>query len=297
MTNSAIMFVDICGSMRLYADYGDDYAMTLTSRCIQGMQSVVTHNDGEMVEIRGDGILCTFIDVDTAFKTAQCIIQNQSHRSVAVHGGIHWGPMISQHDSIFGDTVNVGARVANLAKDEEIILSEDAWQQLSADHRALTRKLGKVQLKGKLQPLTIYLALFSQLDQTTQRIPTLSVTPSASLELSYMDRMVTLNEPAPDLVMGRHISCDLIVQHSFASRKHATIIGKLGKFFLLDHSSNGSYIVEADQQTVFICRDMVQLKESGFISLGIEPNMNPEHVIRFRNTDVESVALQNECVY
>ena len=297
MTNFAIMFVDICGSMRLYADYGDDYAMTLTSRCIQGMQSVVTHNDGEMVEIRGDGILCTFIDVDAAFKTAQCIIQNQSHRSVAVHGGIHWGPLISQHDFIFGDTVNVGARVANLAKDEEIILSEDAWQQLSADHRALTRKLGKVQLKGKLQPLTIYLALFSQLDQTTQRIPTLSVTPSASLELSYMDRMVTLNEPAPDLVMGRHISCDLIVQHPFASRKHATIIGKLGKFFLLDHSSNGSYIVEADQQTVFICRDMVQLKESGFISMGIEPHMNPEHVIRFRNTDVESVALQIDYVY
>ena len=52
MTNSAIMFVDICGSMRLYADYGDDYAMTLTSRCIQGMESVVTQNDGEMVEIR-----------------------------------------------------------------------------------------------------------------------------------------------------------------------------------------------------------------------------------------------------
>jgi len=287
MTNFAIMFVDICESMRLYADYGDECAMTLTSRCIQGMQSDVTHNGGEMVETRGDGILCTFFDVDAAFKAAQSIIQNQPHRSVAVHGGIHWGPVISQHDSIFGNTVNVGARVANLAKDEEVILSEDAWQQLSTDHRALTRKLGKVRVKGKPQPLTIYLALFSQNDVTKQFIPTLSVAPPASLELSHMDRIVNLNEPAPDFVMGRHISCDLIVQHTFASRKHATIIGKRGKFFVLDHSSNGSYISEADRQTVFICRDLVQLKESGFISLGIDPHMNPEHVIRFRNTVVK----------
>ena len=297
MTNFAIMFVDICGSMRLYADYGDEYAMTFTYRCIQGMQSVVTNNDGEMVEIRGDGILCTFIDVDAAFKTAQCIIQNQSHRSVAVHGGIHWGPVISQNDSVFGNTVNVGARIANLAKDEEIILSEEAFQQLTADHRALTRNLGKVRVKGKPQPFNIYLALFSQNDVTKQFIPTLSLFPPTILELSYIGRIFNLKEPAPDFVMGRHLSCDLIVQHDFSSRKHATIIGKRGKFFLLDHSSNGSYISEADQQTVFICRDMVQLKESGFISLGIEPNMNPEHVIRFRNTDVESVALQNECVY
>ena len=293
MKNLAIMFVDICGSTRLYVEYGDKSAMTLTSQCIEDMQSIVTHNGGELIETRGDGILCTFLDVDAAFKAAQSIIQNQLPRSVAVHGGIHWGPVISQHGSIFGDAVNVGARVTNLAKDEEVILSEDAWQQLSANHRDLTRKLGQVSVKGKPQPLTIYQTLFSQSD-VTQFIPALSVTPSASLELSYMDRIVSLNDPAPDLVMGRHRSCDLIVQHALVSRKHATIICKRGKFFLLDHSSNGSFVGEANQQPVVICRDMAQLKESGIISLGVEPQMNPEHVIRFRNTVVESVELQIE---
>lgn len=176
MTNSATMFVDICGSMRLYADYGDECAMTLTSRCIQEMQSVVTHNGGEMVETRGDGILCIFKDVDAAFKSAQSIMQNERHRPVAVHGGIHWGPVISQQGSIFGNSINVGARIANLAKDEEIILSEDAWKQLSGDHRALTRELGEIRLKGKSKPLIIYLALFTQVDQTAQHIPILSKT-------------------------------------------------------------------------------------------------------------------------
>jgi len=292
MKNLAIMFVDICGSMRLYVDYGDESAMTLTSQCIQDMQSIVTRNGGEPIEIRGDGILCTFSDVDAAFKAAQSIIQNPLPRSVAVHGGIHWGPVISQQGSIFGDAVNVGARVTNLAKDEEIILSEDAWQQLSANHQVLTRKLGQVSVKGKSQPLTIYQTLFSQSD-VTQFIPALSVIPpSVSLELSYKDKIISLNDPAPDLVMGRHRGCDLIVQHALVSRKHATIICKRGKFFLLDHSSNGSFVGEADQQPVVICRDMTQLKESGIISLGIEPHMNPEHVIRFRNTVEESVDIQ-----
>ena len=294
MKNLAIMFVDICGSMRLYVEYGDESAMTLTSQCIEDMQSIVTHNGGELIETRGDGILCTFLDVDAAFKAAQSIIQNPLPRSVAVHGGIHWGSVISQQGSIFGDAVNVGARVTSLAKDEEVILSEDAWQQLSADHRVLTRKLGQVSVKGKSKPLTIYQTLFSQSD-VTQFIPVFSVVPpSASLEISYKDRIISLNDPAPDLVIGRHRGCDLIVQHALVSRKHATIICKRGKFFLLDHSSNGSFVGEANQQPVVICRDMAQLKESGIISLGIEPHDNPEHLIRFRNTVEESVEIQIE---
>ena len=86
------------------------------------------------------------------------------------------------------------------------------------------------------------------------------------------------------------------MQHAFASRKHATIIGKLDKLFLLDHSSIGSFVSDMDDQVVFICRDMVQLKKSGFISLGIEPHIYPEHVIQFRNTVVESAAPTIEYV-
>lgn len=283
MINSAVMFIDICGSMRLYADYGDECAMTLTSRCVHDVQSAVTYSGGEMVETRGDGVLCIFSEVDAAFMTAQRVLKSRQSRQLSVHGGIHWGPVISQHGSIFGDTVNVGARIANLAKDEEFILSEYAWKQLSTDHRALTRNLGKVRLKGKLKPLTIYLARFSHEDETKPSNMKLSKSAPANLELSYMDRIVILNEPAPDLVIGRQINCDLTIQNQFASRKHATIFSKRGKFFLLDHSSNGSYIIEADQQMVFICRDMIQLKRFGCISLGIEPNMNPVHVVRFRS--------------
>lgn len=285
MTDSAIMFIDICGSTRLYADYGDECAMKLTSKCLQDMQSMVAYGDGETVETHGDGILCAFTDVDTAFMAAMSIIQNRSDRQVAVHAGIHWGPVIMQQGTIFGDTVNVASRIANLAKDEEVILSEDAWQQLSTDHRALTRSLGRVSVKGKPEPLIIHLALFSQNDVTAiVSTPALSSIPPAGLKLVYIDRTMDLNDPAPDLIIGRHSTCDLIVRHTFVSRKHATIICKRGKFFLLDHSLNGTYIAETDQQAVFICRDMVQLQGSGVISLGIKPHMNHEHTIRFRNT-------------
>lgn len=285
MTDLAIMFIDICGSMRLYVDYGDEHAMKLISRCIQNMQSIVAYSNGETVDTHGDGILCTFADVDDAFMAAMSIIQHRSDRPVAVHGGIHWGPVITQPGSIFGDTVNVAARVADLAKDEEVILSEDAWQRLSADHQVLTRSLGRVSVKGKAEPLTIHLALFSQNDVTAiVSTPVLSSIPSAGLELVYIDRIMDLDDPAPDLVIGRHSSCDLIVRHTFVSRKHATVICKRGKFFLLDHSTNGTYIAETDQQAVFICRDMVQLQGAGVISLGIKPHMNQEHTIRFQNT-------------
>ncbi len=55
-----------------------------------------------------------------------------------------------------------------------------------------------------------------------------------------------------------------------------------GKFFLQDHSTNGTYVEERQQgKPVFVQREIYQLNGSGVISLGIEPQHNPDHLIQF----------------
>jgi len=54
-----------------------------------------------------------------------------------------------------------------------------------------------------------------------------------------------------------------------------------GKFFLHDHSTNGTYVDDGGATPALVQREVVQLKGSGVISLGVEPQHNPDHLIRF----------------
>ena len=54
-----------------------------------------------------------------------------------------------------------------------------------------------------------------------------------------------------------------------------------GKFFLQDHSTNGTYVAERSGSPVLVHRELLQLKEPGVISLGVEPQLNAAHSIVF----------------
>src|SRR3546814_8119593 len=65
------------------------------------------------------------------------------------------------------------------------------------------------------------------------------------LNLRYREKSVTLEEPMPEFVLGRQDICDLVIDSSYASRRHATIQAVRGKVFLKDHSTNGTYVRSA----------------------------------------------------
>jgi len=72
------------------------------------------------------------------------------------------------------------------------------------------------------------------------------------------------------------------IDHRLVSRRHASIECVSGKFFLQDHSTNGTYVREAGgSDATLIQRELCQLKGTGAISLGIEPGANPDHLIVF----------------
>src|SRR3546814_5492723 len=74
----------------------------------------------------------------------------------------------------------------------------------------------------------------------------------------------------PEFVLGRQDICDLVIDSSYAARRHATIQAVRGKVFLKDHSTNGTYVRNAADGVVFIKREMVQLSGSGAIFLRSE---------------------------
>jgi hypothetical protein len=207
----------------------------------------------------------------------------QKRTPVSIHAGFHFGPVIEYDGDFYGDTVNVAARVTDLAKAGEILVTEDTVVRLSPGLRAATRWLDKASVKGKKEPVGVYMVLTEEENVTVIRSPLVAAESDVlRLDLRYRDKAVSLEDPMPEFVLGRQDICDLVIDSTYASRRHATIQAVRGKVFLKDHSTNGTYVRSTTGEVVFVKREMVQLVGAGAIFLGREPELADDEGVTFR---------------
>lgn len=279
----AVLFADIDGSTKLYEVHGDETAHRLTAQCLDVLDAQVGLAGGRVVKTSGDGVMCVFATPDEAFRAATLMRDAQKRTPVSIHAGFHFGPVIEHDGDFYGDTVNVAARVTDLAKAGEILVTEDTVVRLSPGLRAATRWLDKASVKGKKEPVGIYMVLFEEENVTVIRSPLVSAGSDVMrLDLRYRDKSVSLEDPMPEFVLGRQETCDLVIDSTYASRRHATIQAVRGKVFLKDHSTNGTYVRSTTGEIVFVKREMVQLTGKGAIFLGREPDLAEEDAIAFK---------------
>jgi adenylate cyclase len=92
------------------------------------------------------------------------------------------------------------------------------------------------------------------------------------LQLAFGDKSVLLFTEGKTLTLGRSAECSLVVQTGFASRLHAKVVMRRGRFVLADESTNGTYImpggIGSGSQEVFIKREEFLLPDKGVFSLG-----------------------------
>jgi hypothetical protein len=285
----AVLFVDICGSTRLYSDVGNDQARRLIADCISRLRSVTLEQGGKVIQIMGDGMLCTFPTADAAFCATSAMRDIQKDLELAIHAGFHFGAVITAGETIYGDAVNVAARVANLAKAGEIIITKDTVNNLSPSLREQTRLLGRISVKGKPDPILAYAVVADESDITAYHPRTdHTLVQTAALRLTYQERHVNLDTCLLEFVIGRNPSCDLVVDDTYASRRHASIECRRGKFFVLDHSTNGTYVGRADGEITLLRRETLQLEGVGLLSLGSNPKRDANHLIHFSSWNLKT---------
>jgi adenylate cyclase len=279
-----VLFVDICGSTKLYSDLGNEHARRIVTECIDRLKAIATRQNGIVIQTMGDGILCTFLKADDACYAATAMRDAQRELDLAIHAGFHIGHVIVDRNSIYGDAVNVASRVANLAKAGEIITTDESVAQLSTPLREQTRLLGKIAVKGKNAPLRVYAVVADETDITAYRPrgEQTGIQPS-KLQLVYKGRTSEFDSQGSELVIGRSAECDLVIEDPFASRRHATIEGHRGKFFLVDHSTNGTYVIKPNSEFTLVRRETVQLLGSGFLSMGGDPTQDRGNFIEYRD--------------
>ena len=282
LANTAVLFADITGSSKLFVEAGDERAREIVAATLLSWSGLAEANAGHVVQLRGDGMLCTFPTVDAALAAAVALRNLSYEPPLSMHAGIHAGPVQQEVDQLYGDVVNIAARMADIAKRFEIVLTQTAGQQLSDAGRWNLRLIRKVPVKGQAEAMNIYLLPYDEEQATEYRPPDHTKTIRSRLELRYGSSVVVVASAAATCLIGRDPHCAIKVEHQLVSRRHASVECVSGKFFLHDHSTNGTYVDdEGGAGPVLVQREVCQLKGRGVLSLGAEPEHNSDYLIRF----------------
>jgi hypothetical protein len=188
-------------------------------------------------------------------------------KSPALRVGFHYGPVITQGDDVFGDAVNVAARVLAHAKPGEILLTKETAKKLPADVSMNIRSIGRRPIKGKAQ-LVELCEVVSRAEGLTEPQSRAGSAWNGCLIVRLGNKVVEVSSRKPVVRLGRSPENDLVVPNPLASRAHARIEYRSDHFVLVDESLNGTYLLVKGMVEILLRRDQIALQSSGLISLG-----------------------------
>ena len=289
----ATMFADVSGSTRLYDELGDEAALERISHCLNLASRLTRTYDGRVIKTIGDEVLCVFRSVNDAIAAA-CAIQTAlagpegvndgSGKRLAMRVGVHFGPAILDDGDVFGDAVNVAARMTSQAKANQVIVSGATRADMSPILRSCTRYVDRATVKGKAEPMEMYEFVCHPDDATVMAELTMPGTSGGpcTMTLEGARGTVQVSEQRPTVLIGRDASCDLVVDELTASRQHLRIEYRKNRFYVVDQSTNGTHIRPDMSDAVFTRREELLLEGSGLINLGCSFKRRPEGMVRFR---------------
>lgn len=156
----AIMFTDIVGSTSMTERLGDARSVEMVRAHDALVRRELKDKGGRMVKHTGDGIMASFDDTTDSVQCARAIqrafeaFNLASREKLQIRIGIDVGEPIADSNDLFGSTVQLAARLCQLADPDAIVVSS-AVQDRIRDRMALT-KLGPHNLKGFPQPVEVF---------------------------------------------------------------------------------------------------------------------------------------------
>jgi class 3 adenylate cyclase len=165
----ALLFTDLKGSTALYDRIGDLNAFALVQQHFDRLQDVTVRHNGAIIKTIGDAVMAAFLTPADAVQAAldmrseiAAFNEHQHDKALILKIGVHTGAAIAvtlnERLDYFGQTVNIAARIQNLADADEIYLSRDVYGSSDVQGRltGLTVEPLTAQLRGVQQDVPVY---------------------------------------------------------------------------------------------------------------------------------------------
>lgn len=288
----AIMFADLSHSTKETVSSAATDSHAIVSQCIAVLKRACKAHGGTFIKTVGDGIMCTYKTAANAIDAAmemQSVVAGAGGSELSgqfapgVHIGIDFGQMISENGDVFGNAVNVAARMVKLANRRQIVVTQHLVAALPKKYAKNCRSIDNVLVKGKSNRLKVFEVVW-EADKLTVEINVSGGSRSQIkryLELQYGEKTFVMSDSRPTVTIGRLLQNDIVVDDKRVSRFHARIEYRREKYYLVDQSSNGCYLKDEEaDSSVFVQNDEAWLRSNGMLDLCLEqPDRSSETAI------------------
>jgi adenylate cyclase len=160
---AAVWFADIVGYTGL-SSRNEAAALSLAALLRELASTVVPAHGGRVVKFIGDAALAVFPGVEAAVESGLEVSSQFAERASgvvrgggALRVGIHMGEIaFTEDDDVYGDVVNVAARMQSEAEPGTTMVSEDVWRQLRRRPRFVFESAGSRSLRGIAEPVSAW---------------------------------------------------------------------------------------------------------------------------------------------
>jgi hypothetical protein len=201
--------------------------------CVEQLCALAKSAGGRVLKVRGDEVLALFPSSGDAARAADAM-----HAAIDEVAAAHGAKLAVQVGLYSGDTVKLAARLLEEASRGETPTSFETTTYLGPKTMP-PRENGARSAAG------------------------------VALRLKYRQRLVSYVRENETVVIGRHSTCEITVADRMASRRHCTIEGRDGEFFVRDHSANGTWIyIDGEKGRLLKGAELAPLRSRGWIGFG-----------------------------
>ena len=233
---AAILAADVVGYSRLMGEDEAGTLNTLKQYRAELIDPQIADHNGRIVKLMGDGSLVGFASVVDAVNCAISIQRDVATKNAASTGqeiqfriGINVGDVIVEGDDIYGDGVNVAARLEGMAEPGGICLSDDVYRHAKGKVEAQFKDIGEQKLKNVADPVRVY---------------------NVVMDPSVAQARVSVNEPMPppdkpSIAVLPFENISGAKEHEFLAggitEEIVTTLSKISKLFVISRNSVLAY--------------------------------------------------------
>lgn len=128
----AILMADLTGYTAMTDAHGGESAARIVNKYMQLVDHAL-HGSSRVVQRIGDQVVLIADNADDVVITAQKLnsLTLEEHHFLSIHAGLHYGPIFIENGNLFGSTINVAARIMNLAARGQVLCSSQFKMMLT----------------------------------------------------------------------------------------------------------------------------------------------------------------------
>jgi class 3 adenylate cyclase len=166
----SIMFTDIVGSTQFFEQHGDIDGRIMLARHNSLLFPIVSQYSGKIIKTIGDAIMATFDNAGQAVECA-CDMQRTLHQHncditkesrIHIKIGINSGRALQEQSDVYGDEVNLAARIVSKCRGDQLLISDTTYSQLDPYLKRLCLAPKTSKVRGKSEAVMFHSVQWQQ---------------------------------------------------------------------------------------------------------------------------------------